>query len=268
MAKVGTVGVFVVALFGVASVALGQESKSQQKCISTLNKDMAKVAATQGKNDVACVKAATKGSPSSTCVPDDNSGKVAGTETKASGDETKNGCLSAPNAPDFGYSGVNAGTTAAVTAEINLFADMYGTTDTTGVIKTSGLDAKCQAGFSKDIEKGMATMWKSYLGCKKTALATATDNTTLETCVQNVKSDQKVNAVFVKVDQDGNKNCGPTLPAGDFPGRCSAQTTPGQLDGCMEGAALCRLCLALNTIDGLSVDCNAYSMPFLVGSCP
>ena len=239
----------------VGSSAFGQvQSKGQAKCVNTLNKDIGKVAATQGKNNSGCVKSATKGSPSATCVTQDGSGKVAGTETKASGDETKNGCLG-PNAPNFGYSGVNAGTTAAVTAEVNLFKDTYGQTDTTGVISTTKADAKCQAAVTKDLEKDMATKWKSLEKCKKTALATDTNGSGIAACVTGTNSDPKVAATVAKLGSDIGKDCGTITISADFPGKCSASTT-GTLAGCLDTQAQCRFCKAMNSIDNLSVDCT------------
>jgi hypothetical protein len=251
----------------VGSLAHGQETKGQQKCINTLNKDTAKVAATQGKNDSACVKSATKGSASATCVPNDGSGKVAPVESKAASDETNNGCLSAPNQPDFGYGGVNAGTVAAVAAEINLFADTYGSTDTTGVISTAKADGKCQAAVSKDLEKIMATKWKVYLGCKKTALATATDKAPLEACVNSLGGDPKVGAAESKLVGDAGKDCSPVSLSADFPGKCSGPS-PLVLAICLSTRVECRICQALNQIDNLTVNCDLMDDGMANGSCP
>jgi len=39
-----------------AGAALGQLDSDQQKCLNTLNKDVAKLAATQGKENAGCLK--------------------------------------------------------------------------------------------------------------------------------------------------------------------------------------------------------------------
>ena len=248
----------------VGSSAFGQQSKGQQKCINTLNKDIGKTAATAGKNNSSCVKGATKGSPSATCVPQDGGGKVAATITKAGADESKNACLGA-NAPGFDYSAAGSGTNstnatgaagAALTAEVNLFSDTYGTTNTTGVISTTKADAKCQAAVTKDLEKSMATRWKSLEKCKKTAVATATSNASTIACVQGTSSDAKVQATVTKLGSDIGKDCvSPVVIATDFPGGCSGSTT-GNLNTCLDGKAACRFCQAMNSIDNLGMDCT------------
>jgi hypothetical protein len=279
MAIIDKVGGCAVAVFAVlvGSAAFGQaQSSNQQKCINTLNKDTAKVAATQGKNDSGCVKSATKGSPSATCVPSDGSGKVAAVEAKAASDETKNGCLGA-NAPSFGYAGVTAGTTAAVAAEVNLFFDTYGTTSTVGVISTAKVDAKCQSAVTKDLEKIIATKWKQYVSCKKNTLKNgATSAAALEACLSgdpnSIAADpkQKISKAVTKLSGDIGRDCGTSAAivsiAADFPGGCSGSTT-GTLAGCLDTKAECRICLALNATDGLSEDCELFDDGVANGSC-
>jgi hypothetical protein len=251
----------------VGSSAFGQvQGKGQAKCINTLNKDIGKTAATAGKNNSSCVKGATKGTPSATCVTQDGSGKVGATINKASGDETKNLCLTT-NAPNFGYSAAGSGSNstnatgaagAALTAEVNLFSDTYGTTDTTGVISTTKADAKCQSAVTKDLEKSMATRWKSLEKCKKTDLATDANGAGIVACVQATSSDAKVVATVGKLGSDIGKDC--TAAAGvviatDFPGGCSGSTV-ANLNTCLDGKAACRFCQAMNSIDNLGMDCT------------
>jgi hypothetical protein len=249
----------------VGSSAFGQvQLKGQVKCINTLNKDIGKTAATAGKNNSGCIKSA----PSATCVTQDGGGKVAATITKAGGDETKNACLGA-NAPNFDYSAAGTGTNstnatgaagAALTAEVNLFSDTYGGTNTS-VISSNKADLKCQAAVTKDLEKSMATRWKSLEACKKTAVATATNNASTITCVQNTSSDPKVQAVVTKLGADIGKDCGaPVVIATDFPGGCSGSTT-GNLNTCLDGKAACRFCQAMNSIDNLGMDCTTMGCP-------
>jgi hypothetical protein len=264
-----TYGALAVALFVLmlGSAAFGQaQNKDQQKCINTLNKDTGKVAATQGKNNSGCVKSATKGSPSATCVPMDGSGKVAPTETKAASDETNNGCLGA-NAPNFGYSSASVGNAAAVNAEIILFSDTYGGTDTTGVISTAKADAKCQSAVTKDLEKVIATKWKEYLKCKKHHAATATNASDLASCLIGLTGDAKIGAAVSKLNADISKKCGaPVSISADFPGGCFSSTT-GTLAGCLDTKAECRICRALKTIDDLSIDCDLFDDGLANDSC-
>jgi hypothetical protein len=250
----------------IGSSAFGQvQGKGQAKCINTLNKDTCKVAATAGKNNSGCVKNATKGTPSATCVPNDGSGKVAGTQAKTTADETKNLCTTT-NAPNFGYGGASTGNTAAQDAEVNLFSDTYGSTDTTGVISTDKTIGKCQSGATKDLEKLIATKWKTYLKCKKTALATATDATALAACAASVQADAKVTGTITKLGADIGKNCSAVTIATAFPGSCSASTAMN-LNTCLDQRAECRFCEALNSIDGLGINCDLFDDATANGSC-
>jgi hypothetical protein len=139
---------------------------------------------------------------------------------------------------------------------VNLFSDIYGTTDTTGVIATAKPDTKCQAAVTKDLMKSIATRWKSIEKCKKTAITTATDNTSTIACVQATTADPKVTATVGKLGADIGKDCiAPVVIATDFPGACSGSST-GTLAGCLDTRSACRFCQAMNSIDNLGMDCT------------
>src|SRR5678815_473827 len=66
-----------------AGAALGQLDSDQQKCLNSLNKDVAKLAAAQGKENSGCLKRATHGTLESgqtadACLLADGKGKIAG----------------------------------------------------------------------------------------------------------------------------------------------------------------------------------------------
>jgi hypothetical protein len=256
----------------VVGSAFAQESGDQQKCINGLNKDTCKVAAAQGKENKGCVKEGTKGTATSGCLTADAKGKVAKKKTKTTDDETKNGCLGA-NAPDFGYTTGSSGNTAAMTEEVNLFDDVYGTTDPTAVISTDKLTGGCQSAMTKDLEKLIAAKWKQYVSCKKASLkAGALNAAALEACLQgdpnSVAADPKgkIGKKFAKFAGDITKKCPAVAVNTTFPGSCNAETLT-TLPTCLDRLAECRLCLAINAIDGLSVDCDLFDDGLANASC-
>ena len=91
-----------------AAPALAQIPKAEQQCINELNKNLAKVAKTQGKDICSCIKDGSKGKLSGQtieqCSTADNDGKVAKAKQKAL-DKGGDKC---PSAPPFGR-GLEAG---------------------------------------------------------------------------------------------------------------------------------------------------------------
>ena len=264
----------------VGSSAFGQvQNKDQQKCTNTLNKDTCKVAATQGKENSGCVKAGTKGTATAGCLTADSKGKVATATGKTSADETKNVCLTT-NLPPFGYSNASNGNAAALAAELALFHDTYGTIDPTTVISTAKADGKCQSAVTKDLEKVIATKWKQYVACKKNALKVGANTVGgLEACVgvpapgtpdaNSIQKDPKgkIAGAVNKLNADIGKDCiAPVVIATDFPGNCSGAST-GTLAACLDTQAECRICLALNAIDRMNVDCDLFDDGTANGSC-
>ena len=258
------------ALFAVmlASSALGQvQSTEQQKCINALNKNTCKVAAKQGKENFACVRAGTKGTASPLCLSADSKGKVGNAAAKTTADESNNDCLGV-NAPDFGYAPAGAGNAAAILEEQKLFEDTYGTTDPTAVISTTKVNAQCQLAVTKDLEKLIAAKWKVYVKCKKNVLKNgAISAAALEACLASVPADPKVVAKINKLNADISNKCGPPVVISTlFPGDCAGETL-ATLGSCLEARAECRICQALNITDDLSVNCDLFDDGIANGSC-
>src|SRR6185369_16021806 len=110
-----------------ASGALAQvQSTNQQKCLNTINKDGSLVAKAQGKENNACLKGAGKATlppgTAQSCLTADSNGKVTKKQTKTTDNATKF-CGTPPN---FGYTGATTVNNAAVQAEVDLVADIFG----------------------------------------------------------------------------------------------------------------------------------------------
>jgi hypothetical protein len=246
------------------------QNKDQQKCISTFNKDTCKVAATQGKANAGCVKAAAKGDATSGCLTADPSGKIAKKKSKTTSDETKNDCLGA-NAPGFGYSDGSAGNATATGEEVALFLDTYGTTDPTAVVSTAKLEGGCQSAVTADLEKVIAAKWKEFVGCKNTALRTASSAADLGTCITPggiaLDAKGKITRALAKLNADITGKCAGIDVATTFPGNCK-NSPLGSLGTCLDTLAECRACRALNEIDELQVNCDLFDDNVANGSCP
>ena len=130
------------------------QTSGQQACLNAVNKDGAAVAKTQGKENVACVKSAGKGTLVGTaqaCLTADPKGKVA----KAKGKTTAAATKSCGTAPSFGFTGAAAVNTAAQQAEVDLVADVYGANLDAAIIScaTSKAGCGCQQKVSKSVEE-------------------------------------------------------------------------------------------------------------------
>ena len=152
----GAVAAAILILTGAHGVLAQVQTKDQQNCINSLNKDAVKVAATQGKENAACVKNAGKGKviDAQGCLTADSKGKVA----KAAAGTEADFASKCETLPDFGVPAGTSGATinsTAVDQSVALVADIFGAPlDDVIVDCNSDKDGcKCQAAVVKDYEK-------------------------------------------------------------------------------------------------------------------
>jgi hypothetical protein len=245
-------------------IALGQvaQSKNQQGCINALNKDGAKVAATQGKENIACISAAGKGAESDPqgCLTRDAKGKVAKAAAKIQADFDKR-CVAEP--PGVGVPGVFTGTAAAVANagiddEVQLVADVFGR-PLANALTTEKAGAKCQSVVIKDYEKTFATYMKGFLKCKKSALKAGGTEAALVGCVLNDPGGKGASTIS-KLNADIGKNCQENI----FPGFCADRF---DLASCVGDLVRCRACRMQNKLDGLHANCDRLDDGVENGSC-
>ena len=153
--------------------------------------------------------------------------------------------------------------------------DIYGSPVDPAIVDcgTNKNGCKCQQAVGKDVEKIAATKFKTFLKCKKIALANLAGATAadLEDCVDDflnpnsiaANSKGKIGKSVAKLGSDITKKCTNNV----FPGNCSGATL-GTLADCLDERVECRVCLAINAIDGLSVDCDLFDDGAANGSCP
>ncbi len=275
---------FIVA--GSCGVEAQVQEKLQQKCITKLNKRGSKLAAAQGKTAFKCVNFAGKGKleklaavSAQSCLAADLKGKLAKAEAKLAEDADK--FCTAPEAiPDFG---VPTGSAALdISSEIRgqmngIVADLFGP-----VLDGAAIDCdddksgcKCQAKVLKDANKLASARLKEFLKCKKAALAASKDPfpsgadsaSDLEDCVDEATapgsiaadSKGKIAKKVAKLALDIDTKCSPADVVSDepFPGRCIG-LAGAALPTCIEQRGACRVCLLINALDGLDVDCDDF----------
>lgn len=251
------------------------QSSPQQACLNAVNKNGAAVAKTQGKENVGCVKNAGKAGPTGaqTCLTADGKGKVAKAKGKTTAAETKS-CTQAPN---FGYTSGATVNTAAQQAELDLVGDVFGANLDAALVSCATDKAKCgcQQKVAKGVEALAGVKLATFVGCKKTVLkAGGNSAAALANCVNNggtvgsiaADSKGKIAKAIGKLNADIVKACDTPGVTGAFPGTCTA-LSGGALGTCLDTQVECRVCQAINEMDGLFVNCDQFDNGALDASC-
>jgi hypothetical protein len=313
MKRTSSSALFVAAVLALALVPRGAfadpPSKDQQKCITKLNKDGSKLAATQAKAITKCIRDCGKGKldkcpDNTTCWTDDPKQKIAKKAQKTIDDANKS-CVD--DLPEFGLPGGSAAAdiaaavnAAAIDETLTLAEDVFGPRDallTTLISCDADKDGcKCQQKVAKDFDKLAATKIKEFVKCKKFALkegkepfplgaASAAD---LEACVSDAgtpgsiaaDSKGKILKKADKIAKDAFKQCasaksGPVDISLAFPGLCAGENAGGgetlatnDFARCVDERVECRVCLLINQMDGLNVDCDTFDDGVDNDSCP
>jgi hypothetical protein len=258
---------------GAANAAL---SKEDQKCVNSINKGAAKVAATQGKENAACIKNGGKdklppGQSVEECLTDDPKNKVSG----AIGKIKVGDCASPPAFPAIDTDKNSIGP-KMVDAELDLIHAVFGT-DLDAVVASAVDDkpgAKCQAAVAKAISKCLDTKFKEYNGCKKNKLK-GKDTTAAENAGElrvQCMADATTGAIpdgkgkiakkcVTAIGDTLSKKCG-VGNVGDLITGCSPVTKE-----CIDQKVKCEVCGAINDLDGLGRYCDSFDDGSLNGSC-
>ncbi len=253
----------VLALFLLPGLASAQElDKQETKCANSVNKGAAKVAKAQTKVIKGCFKA---GGAVEACILTDPDGKVAKAISKIKTSDCTGGA-----APSF-LLGLETSQSAIgdimIQKDLDLTHDIFGT-DLDDSIVTKADDKagnKCQATVQKNAGKCQDEKLKIFNKCKKNALKAG--NTDILACMGGTGTGGIP-------DPDGKitKKCG-----GDFglAKKCSLANVDALIPGCAPGVDAacidqkieCRVCLALNALDGLNRNCDLFDNGVLDGSC-
>jgi hypothetical protein len=253
------------ALLMAAPMASAQiQTKAQGNCILKINKDGVAVQKRQGKIQAECVKRKTNnefmGQPTATedCVNNDAHDKLVKNKDKTTADDAEYcGGLATPN---YGHTDAMTVNDAAVNAERALIHDIFGADlDANLFEKDPNADqANCQRGVHKRVEQYAVTLSSVFRKCKNETLETADDVGDLQACVLNdftLQFDKRKSKILDWISD----KCDPFNVSDDvFPGLCD-NLTGSTLRDCLVDVTECRVCDMLNTMDGLSADCDALS---------
>jgi hypothetical protein len=256
--------------------ASGPQTRSQQRCIDTLNQGMAKVARAQGSEVARCIKAFAKGREASatTCIASDGKQKVA----KMRAAVTRAAAKRCSEMPDFGPSDAGLVGAAGAASASGLAALIFGDLDA-GLAREDIERAlsKCQQGIAKLVRKCQEVRFAEFNRCKKAGLkdASITSSGQLVACLGadpkrkvaracDLAAESEVDAIRAGLVADCIEE-GVDLRAALPP--CADATDAESAHACIRGRVLCRACVALGAADALPVDCDAIDDGQENGSC-
>ncbi len=250
---------------GCSAICQVEANKDEQNCINELNEGFAKVAKVQGRENARCVKAAGRGRVASAeaCLTADSRGQVAKAKSRNEKGQTRS-CTGVT--PPFGATDAATGNQVAVSEELDLIHDIFGL-DLDAAINASvdRAGAKCQVEVAKLASRCQDAKLQWFNECKKNVLNgefASSDATGLEACMGTVqrvarkKPQPPPGCAGSRGFRRLQKKCATTDIAGAFPGECSGEASPFGLAVCLDGLIGWRVCLALNEVDGLNIDCE------------
>ena len=261
------------------------QSPGQQKCINELNKGFAKVAKDQGKDILSCIKDASRErlrfDPTiEDCIIADNKQRVRKAKDKTINKAAKR-CR--PPLPTFGLSDPNTVNSAAMSKEISLIHDVFGSDlDEAIIIRTDdpavSNASRCQQEIAKQVQKCEDAKLKGFNKCKKDGLKGGKADrlypgaddpfdggSDLALCMGFDTTGKIDRDCGEKLDRTLTSHCSGTDQATAFPGDCAGAP---DLGACLDRLVECRVCLALNAADNLARDCDEFDDGLDNASCP
>ncbi len=238
----------------------------QAKCAVGMSKSGAQISKARLAATGACVKAAAASFPTTvstaTCNADDSKGKVAGAVTKLGAFDTAK-CV--PDPPTYGYTNAATVGGAAVGEMNNAVSDLLGA----GPTVNTAADVSCLVGVQKTFAKAMDTKLKGFVGCKKGVKKPnpkVLDALDLSRCLgadPKGKVQKAIDKMSAQVDKCADAGAD-LLQA--FPGCGSA--SPVIVKQCLSDRMKCRSCLAVETEDNLTGECDLLDNGAFDTSCP
>ncbi|MFP6662781.1 MAG: DUF4215 domain-containing protein [Deltaproteobacteria bacterium] len=265
------------------------QTKDQQKCITILNNLAVKVAATQGKENLKCLKNGGKdklpeGQSIAACLESDPKGKLVKIAAKIKvtqdghvDDPSKTKC---PETPNFAYADDEVIVAAVAAEQRAFFAEILGDdVDAAAIDLTDKAQKKlgaCQQVLVRASDKILQTQLKEFLSCKKDVLknreAPAVSAEDLEACYGAIRNDVKgkVEKARVKLaDAVGRKCTAFDHAISDaLQGDCAATAADvADFSECVVDAGRCAACVMFNAADNLEEDCDVFDDGTANGSC-
>ncbi len=259
------------ALLMFSGVASAQEiPKEDTKCINSINKGAAKVAKAQAGDNNACVKdyGKEKVGSAASCVTSDPKGKVA----KAISKIKTSDCSGVPaDLPGLDIDSASIGATMT-NKDLDLLADLFGSDLDTNLVLASAdkPGSTCQSAVIKAAGNCQDAKLSTYNSCKKDGMkgGSITDATSLQdNCLGTGTGTQPDPKGKIQKKCGGDFDLGKKCSLGNvdalIPG-CA----PGVSAGCIDQKIECRVCRALNAIDGLNRNCDEFDDGVVNASCP
>jgi Spherulation-specific family 4 len=275
--------------------AAGGLGRDQQRCVLALNKGLAKLAATLGKETLACLKDYARGAVADVqlCVDADRKGRVAKARLKTRLDFARR-CTGtdgggASKLPGTLATDADTVIAAAVANARRMLTGTFGPDVGAAALTEAANEAgaRCQAAVAKSLQKCRDAKLKEFNRCKKDALQAGKEPapsgaTTAAELAGCVLADPRGRIARVcdlheplpsggfkvdKVRKDLDGKCvakGVGLTA-VFPHCGSAD--PEDVHACTERPVQCAACLALDAADGLEADCDLLDDGAANASC-
>jgi endoglycosylceramidase len=266
-----------------ASGASAALTRSQQRCVNALDRDLLRVASATGEAIVSCIDDHNRQRNGVTdvalCVAGDRRTHVERARERAAADETRE-CrglddTATPRRPDAFVTGASVASQAAVDAGTHLLRTVYGA-DLTGAPITEAEDrdaARCQAVAARWLAKCQALELREFNACKRRGLADGSiaNAADLEACMGHDPRGAVAHAcdpVTGRVRRHLERRCtakGVALSTA-FP---NCRSDDGDdVARCLTGGVACGVCRALDRTDFLGRDCDLLDDGVADLSCP
>ena len=259
------------------------QTSDQQGCINDMNKYGVRVAKSQNRADVDCVKNAGRGltfrlgippqaQTAQACLTNDVGGKVAKDSAKLQDREAKS-CLAEPGQlPGFGYAGSATADAAERAAALAIVAGLFGPDlDAAIVLESADRDgSRCQSDVLRYTGDLFYAIWKEALTAKKNVLkgsarltgsgpvASATDLEAEMIAVVQADARGKIAKAAQKLHDKTTQRCAEAAtPIGQlFRGACGTSSSLDGLGDCAEAQGRGAFFQSLASADALSIDCD------------
>ena len=248
------------------------ETKAQQGCINELNKGMEKVSKAQAKDIAKCIKDGAmgklpEGQTIEDCILADTKGKTAKARQKMAA-KADAGCTPPP--PDFGPTDPNTVGEAAVSKELDMIHDIFGSDLDQAIadFSTNKTAAKCQVDITKAVQKCQSARLKEFSKCKKSGLKDDSIQSPLllEGCMGEDPKGKITKSCNAKLADTIGKKCTGLIP--DDPNQpIFAGCLDEDLETCLNRIVRCRVCRGLNQADKLARHCDEFDEGVVNSSC-
>jgi hypothetical protein len=265
-------------------LAHGVASADDAKCVNTVNKNAAKVAKAQSKDNAKCIKDGGGGKLTGTiedCIVSDPKGKV-GKASRKLKEKVESACADSvlPIVPPIEVDDPDGLSEIMIDKELAVIHAIFGTDlDAAGLIVKKVDDKlgwKYQSAIAKAAGKCQNAKLASFNSCKKVQLKAGVHNAgQLQYACLGTGTDPATRGIPDGKGKIGKK-CGNGL-GGTVGMKCAALDTdalfppcaghPVSLVQCLDEKIECEVCKALNELDGLDRNCDEFDNGAADGSC-